>query len=63
MDHPIYGFAIVKVSQEAVQEFRVLRNQFDTEYSRAGTAVVNVVTRSGTNSLHGQGSYFGRTTR
>ena len=60
MDHPIYGFAIVNVSQDAVQEFRVLRNQFDTEYSRAGTAVVNVVTRSGTNQYHGQGSYFGR---
>jgi hypothetical protein len=60
MDHPIYGFAIVNVSQDAVQEFRVLRNQFDTEYSRAGTAVVNVVTRSGTNDLHGQMSYFGR---
>lgn len=60
MDHPIYGFAIVNVSQDAVQEFRVLRNQFDAEYSRAGTAVVNVVTRSGTNDLHGQVSYFGR---
>lgn len=60
MDHPIYGFAIVNVSQDAVQEFRVLRNQFDTEYSRAGTAVVNVVTRSGTNDLSGRVSYFGR---
>jgi hypothetical protein len=60
MDHPIYGFAIVNVSQDAVQEFRVLRNQFDAEFSRAGTAVVNVVTRSGTNDLRGQVSYFGR---
>jgi len=60
MDHPIYGLAIVNVNQDAVQEFRVLRNQFDTEYSRAGTAIVNVVTRSGTNQLRGQGSYFGR---
>lgn len=63
MDHPIYGFAIVSVNQDAVQEFRVLRNQFDAEYSRAGTAVVNVVTRSGTNDLHGQFSYFGRDDR
>jgi outer membrane receptor protein involved in Fe transport len=60
MDHPIYGFAIVNVNQDAVQEFRVLRNQFDTEYSRAGTAVVNVITRSGTNALGGQLAYFGR---
>jgi len=60
MDHPIYGFAIVSVNQDAVQEFRVLRNQFDAEYARAGTAVVNVITRSGTNDMHGQVSYFGR---
>jgi hypothetical protein len=60
MDHPIYGFAIVNVSQDAVQEFRVLRNQFDAEFSRAGTAVVNVITRSGANDMRGQVSYFGR---
>ena len=60
LDHPIYGMAVVNVSQDAVQEFRVLRNQYDAEYSRAGTAVVNVLTRSGTNDWHGLGSYYGR---
>jgi len=60
MDHPVYGFSIVNVNQDAVQEFRVLRNQYDAQYSRAGTAVVNVLTRSGTNLFHGSGSYFGR---
>jgi len=60
MDHPVYGFSIVNVSQDAVQEFRVLRNQYDAQYSRAGTAVVNVLTRSGTNDFHGTASYYGR---
>ncbi len=60
LDHPIYGLAVVNVNQDAVQEFRVLRNQYDAEYSRAGTAVVNVLTRSGTNDWHGMGSYYGR---
>ncbi len=60
MDHPVYGFSIVNVNQDAVQEFRVMRNQYDAQYSRAGTAVVNVLTRSGTNTFHGSGSYFGR---
>ena len=60
LDHPIYGFSIVDVNQDSVREFRVLRNQFDAEYGRAGTAVVDVVTRSGTNKYDGLFNYFGR---
>ncbi len=60
LDHPIYGIAVVNVNQDAVQEFRVLRNQYDAGYSRAGTAVVDVLTKSGTNQFHGMGSYYGR---
>src|SRR6266550_1686071 len=32
----------------------------DLDHSRYGTAVVNVLTRSGTNDWHGLGSYYGR---
>lgn len=60
LDHPIYGLAIVDVNQDDVQEFRVLHNQYDAEYSRAGTAVVDVITRSGTNSYNGMFSYYGQ---
>ena len=60
VDHPIYGLAIVDVDQDAVQEFRVMHNQYDAEYGRAGTAVVDVVTRSGTNAYAGMFSYFGQ---
>ena len=60
LDHPIYGLAIVDINQDAVQEFRVLHNQYDAEYSRAGTAVVDVITRSGTNSYNGMFSYYGQ---
>jgi Carboxypeptidase regulatory-like domain len=40
-------------SQEAVDEFRVVNNSFGTEYGRALGGIVNVVTKSGTNDLHG----------
>ncbi len=40
-------------SQEAVSEFRVVNNSFGAEYGRALGGIVNVVTKSGTNSLHG----------
>jgi hypothetical protein len=40
-------------SQEAVSEFRVVNNSFGTEYGRALGGIVNVVTKSGTNDVHG----------
>jgi len=39
--------------QEAVQEFRVVNNSFGAEYGRAMGGIVNIVTKSGTNDLHG----------
>ncbi len=43
----------VQPSPDSIEEFRVLTNTFDAEYGRNSGAVVNVVTKSGTNSLHG----------
>lgn len=40
-------------SQEAVSEFRVVNNSFAAEYGRALGGIVNIVTKSGTNDLHG----------
>jgi hypothetical protein len=41
------------VSVEAVQEFKVMTNTFDAEYGRMSGGLVNLVTKSGTNALHG----------
>lgn len=41
------------VSQEAVQEFQVVSNSYAAEFGRASGGVVNVVTKSGTNDVHG----------
>src|SRR5581483_6341050 len=45
-------------SNEVVQEFRVSSNTYGAELGRAGGAVVNVVTKSGSNRLHGSAFYF-----
>ncbi|HEY6936057.1 MAG TPA: TonB-dependent receptor [Terriglobales bacterium] len=39
--------------QDSVQEFRVVNNSFGAEYGRALGGIVNIVTKSGTNTLHG----------
>lgn len=43
---------------DVVQEFRLITNQFAAEYGRAAGAVVNIVTKSGTNEIHGSAFWF-----
>jgi hypothetical protein len=38
---------------DAVEEFHLITSNFDAEYGRLPGSVMNVVTRSGTNALHG----------
>jgi hypothetical protein len=46
-------------SQENIAEFQVLTNRFDAEHGRVNGAVINAVTKSGTNSFRGAGfGYF-----
>jgi len=49
-----------QLSNEVVQEFRVSSNTYGAELGRAGGAVVNVVTKSGGNHMHGTAFYFMR---
>ena len=46
------------VSVEAVQEFRVQTNGFAAEYGRTSSGIVNLVMKSGTNTIHGTGYEF-----
>ncbi len=41
------------VSQEAVQEFQMILSNYNPEYGRATGGVVNIVTKTGTNDVHG----------
>src|SRR5712692_1489016 len=43
----------IQPTPDSIAEFRVLSNTFDAEYGRNSGAVINVVTKSGTNSWHG----------
>lgn len=48
------------ISQDAVQEFQVVSSNFLAEYGHASGGVINTVTRSGSNDLHGTAYWFFR---
>ena len=51
---------LIYPSIEAISEFKMLRNAYGPEYGQASGAVINIVTRSGSNQWHGDVLYFGR---
>jgi outer membrane receptor protein involved in Fe transport len=57
-DISVAGQAFQITNPDTVQETSVQTTNFDAEYGRAGGAVVNVITKSGTNALHGTASMF-----
>lgn len=46
------------ISQASVQEFQVNTSNFSAEYGRAAGGVVNAVTKSGSNNIHGTAFYY-----
>lgn len=48
------------LSQEAIQEFQVIRSSYNAEFGRSRGGVVNIVSKSGTNEFHGNAFFFFR---
>ena len=52
------GRAPLSISQESIKEFSVITNGASAEFGRSGGGFVNVITKSGTNNLHGSAFYY-----
>jgi hypothetical protein len=53
---------VVSPNPDAVEEFKILTNNYDAQYGRTSGGIVNQITKSGTNSFHGDGFEFLRNT-
>jgi outer membrane receptor protein involved in Fe transport len=54
------GGSLVNIPEDAVQEFQIATNRFSAELGRSGSAVTNVVTKQGTNQIHGDVAMYER---
>jgi Carboxypeptidase regulatory-like domain/TonB dependent receptor len=59
-DQLISGRDSIGASIDEVQEFQVLTNNYNAEYGQATGIILNVVTKSGTNGVHGDGHMYFR---
>jgi hypothetical protein len=51
---------LLSANPDSTEEFRVITNNFNAEYGRNTGAIIDVVTKSGTNMFHGAAYEFGR---
>src|SRR6185369_7942061 len=54
------GTGILGANPDSTQEFRVITNNFNAEYGRNTGAIIDVITRGGSNQFHGDAYWFGR---
>ncbi len=52
-DNSVGGTLVFFGSQDAIQQLQIITNQYGAQYGRNAGAVVNYITKSGTNSFHG----------
>ena len=58
VEESVQNGASIVPTLDSIEEFRLLTNSFNAEYGRFSGAIVNVVTKSGTNQIHGSAYEF-----
>ena len=56
----VVGGPLLNLPIDAVQEFQIATSRYGADIGRSASSVINVVTRSGTNAMHGTAAIFAR---
>jgi hypothetical protein len=59
-DDDFHGGVFQAFTQDAIQEFEVIDAGYKAEFGRGSGGIVNVVTKTGSNAIHGNGFLFAR---
>jgi hypothetical protein len=60
VDQVVSGRDAIGASIDEIQELEVLTNNYNAEYGQAGGVILNAITKSGTNGIHGDGHMYFR---